>query len=88
MTYINIQGLRAIAALMVLFSHIFWPLVTIRTHWAQPYVEAIGPAGVDIFFVISGFIIYMVAKRSGESVAEVGRFRSTYDFDIKRLIRI
>ena len=88
MTFLNIQGLRAIAALMVVISHVFWPLVTVRTHWAQPYVEAIGPGGVDIFFVISGFIIYMVAKRSGETVGQVGRVKATYEFAVKRLIRI
>jgi peptidoglycan/LPS O-acetylase OafA/YrhL len=86
--YRNIQGLRAIAALMVVASHMFWDIIPMRTHWAKPYVAAIGPSGVDIFFVISGFIIYNVAKRSATQVDIVGRGRTVYEFALKRIIRI
>ncbi|HEV2681963.1 MAG TPA: acyltransferase, partial [Rhodanobacter sp.] len=88
MNYRNIQGLRAIAALMVFASHMFWDIIPMRTHWAKPYVAAIGPSGVDIFFVISGFIIYNVAKRSAAQVDTVGRGRAIYEFAMKRIIRI
>lgn len=88
MNYRNIQGLRAIAALMVFASHLFWDIVPMRTHWAKPYATAIGPSGVDIFFVISGFIIYHVARRSAARVDSVGRGRAVYEFAIKRIIRI
>lgn len=86
--YRNIQGLRAIAALLVLSSHLFWDIVPMRTHWAKPYVISIGLAGVDIFFVISGFIIYHVARRSSSQINKVGRARAVYEFAIKRIIRI
>ena len=88
MTYRNIQGMRAIAALMVVACHMFWSLVPMRTHWAKPFFAAVGPAGVDIFFVISGFIIYHVVRRSVASLEQVGRGRAVFAFAMKRFIRI
>lgn len=88
MTYRNIQGMRAIAALMVVSCHMFWSLVPMRTHWAKPFFAAVGPAGVDIFFVISGFIIYHVVRRSVASLEQVGRGRAVIAFAMKRFIRI
>jgi exopolysaccharide production protein ExoZ len=88
MNYRNIQGLRAIAALMVFASHMFWDIIPMRTHWAKPYIASLGPSGVDIFFVISGFIIYNVVKRSATQIAVVGRGRAVYEFAMKRIIRI
>jgi peptidoglycan/LPS O-acetylase OafA/YrhL len=88
MQYRNIQGLRAIAALMVFSSHLFWDIVPMRTHWARPYIGSVGPSGVDIFFVISGFIIYHVAMRSAAQVDLVGRGRAVYEFAMKRIVRI
>ena len=63
-----IQLLRAIAVLMVVYLHTLltaaqWP------HHPQPlqlqffHLADVGAAGVDIFFVISGFIITVVAAR-------------------------
>ncbi len=88
MSYRNIQGLRAIAALMVFASHLFWDIIPMRTHWAKPYAGSIGQSGVDIFFVISGFIIYNVARRSAAQLNIVGRGRAVYEFAMKRIIRI
>lgn len=51
-TLLSIQYLRAIAALMVLVYH--------ACRWAwRPF--DIGAAGVDVFFVISGFILWTIA---------------------------
>ena len=58
MTYLNIQALRGIAALMVVVYHA-------RPHFSamglsNPIYESIanfGFIGVDIFFVISGFVM-------------------------------
>lgn len=88
MNYRNIQGLRAIAALMVLSSHLFWDIEPMRSHWAQPWFGAIGPSGVDIFFVISGFIIYHVTRRAAGHAATLGRGRTFYQFAMRRVIRI
>ncbi|UPG94986.1 acyltransferase family protein [Luteibacter aegosomatissinici] len=88
MSYRNIQGMRAIAALMVVSCHMFWSLVPMRTHWAKPFFADVGPAGVDVFFVISGFIIYHVIQRSIASMDQVGRGRAVFTFAAKRFIRI
>lgn len=60
--YLNIQSARALAALAVVAYHM--------------HVLPSGQAGVDVFFVISGFIMSCVAPYEGR------------DFLVKRLIRI
>jgi len=49
----SIQYLRAFAALMVVVYH--------AMRWTRPSFE-IGAAGVDVFFVISGFILWTIAR--------------------------
>ena len=88
MTYKNIQGLRAIAALMVVSVHIFQANAPLHTHWARPIVSVVGGAGVDIFFVISGFIIYHVVQRSISSMEIEGKRRAVFEFAMKRFVRI
>ena len=58
----NIQVLRGLAALMVLMYHI--PDELTDRGWANPFPNmTVGAAGVDIFFVISGFImVYSTAR--------------------------
>ena len=72
--YISIQYLRAIAALMVVCFHLhtsgIFP-ISIWTSWLA--------SGVDIFFVISGFI--MVRSTEGKGL-------SAKEFFVKRLVRI
>jgi exopolysaccharide production protein ExoZ len=81
----NIQTLRFIAAFWVLFGHLLME--------AKKYGLLEGPVfqliyffpwgtGVDIFFVISGFIICHVSKSIEPS------HEGVRDFMIKRLIRI
>ena len=57
---IGIQILRGIAATLVVFHHSFEESLSISTKVAPEWLIAVGAAGVDIFFVISGFIIYSV----------------------------
>ncbi|MGO4641722.1 acyltransferase family protein [Mesorhizobium sp. 2RAF45] len=87
MIYKNIQGLRAIAALMVMFAHIY-PALPMQAHWTLPYVGTIGPSGVDLFFVISGFVVYLSADRLGKKAEIVGRWCSFREFTVKRVFRI
>jgi hypothetical protein len=61
---VNIQGLRAIAALLVVGRHVGNPGIGVETHFfpnepslLQPIVGTFGGIGIDIFFVISGFIM-------------------------------
>ncbi|MEG8039988.1 acyltransferase [Sphingomonas sp. LR60] len=70
----NIQYLRAVAALMVVFHHARNPLAG----GFNPLLGyTIGEAGVDIFFVISGFIMLTIGVKE-----QVGTFIS------RRLVRI
>ena len=52
----SIHYLRGLAALLVVFHHSIIQLAPVRDHYA--HIE-FGQAGVDIFFVISGFVIYL-----------------------------
>jgi exopolysaccharide production protein ExoZ len=77
---VNIQVLRAVAAVMVVCDHILfdWHHDNANTfpHWLH---TTVGSAGVDLFFVISGFIM-LETTREGQT--------SPMSFLRKRLIRI
>jgi peptidoglycan/LPS O-acetylase OafA/YrhL len=57
--------LRALAALMVLYSHTLGQLKMFAMDWQQriPTSSSFATYGVDLFFVISGFVIYHTAGR-------------------------
>lgn len=60
MKLLSIQYLRGMAALLVVFYHIFVQLN--RLGRSEPAAEFLG-GGVDIFFVISGFIMWFTTAR-------------------------
>ena len=75
----SIQALRGIAALLVLFFH----LAAFQRQMAEGNPADIaltaglwdnGWAGVDLFFVISGFIMVYVTRQAGRSFGDVRRF--------------
>lgn len=66
---LNLNTLRAVAALAVVYSHI-------TSDAGLDLHPSIGTRGVDIFFVISGFIIAYIGSRNADR------------FFIRRLIRI
>ena len=77
-----VQALRGIAALMVVVSHA--SLYLIGTSW-QPFAERYlqpGGQGVDLFFLVSGFIMVYTTTRSD------GSMRYAADFLAKRFARI
>ncbi|MDI3213825.1 acyltransferase [Arthrobacter sp. AL12] len=68
----DIQGLRALAVLAVIADHLF--------HWPTG-----GFVGVDVFFVISGFLITGLLLREHEKTGTIS-FRSFYERRIKRIM--
>lgn len=71
----SIQALRAIAALAVVFNH---SLAQITTRGAFFHDEFFA-FGVDIFFVISGFIMVHISER---------KYTSPFSFIFERVLRI
>jgi exopolysaccharide production protein ExoZ len=72
----SIQVLRGIAAMMVLLAHA--PMATKPP--AGPFADfpwRIGAMGVDVFFIISGFVIAMVTERTRSGSADFLRNRLT-----------
>lgn len=57
----SIQYMRAIAALLVVFHHAAWKA---HQHTSDPWAGfRVGEAGVDLFFIISGFIMCEATRR-------------------------
>lgn len=84
-TIVNIQVLRFVAAAMVLFSHVQHEILN-RPFFEKGSFEPIEPVfwagGVDIFFVISGFIMFYLHSE------DFGKPRASSKFLVKRLVRI
>ncbi len=80
---IGIQILRGIAATLVVFHHSLEETLALSSHTAPEWLTRMGAAGVDIFFVISGFIIYSVTYGRDPRNPEAAPL-----FLFKRFIRI
>ena len=75
---VSIQYLRAVAALMVVTFHALTTLTIIQDKTAADLTETLS-AGVDIFFVISGFVMWHTTR---------GCEITPWQFFLNRLIRI
>jgi exopolysaccharide production protein ExoZ len=77
----SIQMLRGLAALLVVYTHSISQMGIFAIGWQQrtPARISLGTFGVDLFFVISGFIIYLSAGPSSGRQASLSflwhRFR-------------
>ena len=79
----GIQSLRGIAALLVILCHAqLWQGKNFPTVTLVPFQLFFGEAGVDIFFVISGFIMMYVTPKSFVS------WRNQASFLVRRFTRI
>lgn len=78
----GIQALRAIAALLVVLHHALEESMAAAVPFSPDWFTTFGAAGVDIFFVISGFIMLYVSFPDGRAAA------SPLSFLIKRITRI
>jgi exopolysaccharide production protein ExoZ len=76
-SFIYLQYLRGVAALMVVYYH---SVVQLKNFGIEnPLLPQIGESGVDLFFVLSGFLMWITT--SGKEV-------SPGSFMLKRLMRI
>jgi len=87
----SIQGLRGVAACLVAAMHCLTSTggllatATPLQHEVTMAASAVGGAGVDIFFVISGFIILTLAQRR---LSDADRFGEAWRFLLRRFGRI
>ncbi len=79
----NIQALRGIAALLVMFSHLLMIDIKYSGDPILPQLLEVGMSGVDIFFVISGFIMVYVTQNR-----EHWKGRDITEFLFARITRI
>jgi peptidoglycan/LPS O-acetylase OafA/YrhL len=75
--FTTIDALRGLAAFAVAFYHLNVPLHSANADWAPPFVMALisrGNLGVDVFFVISGFVIAHSIRDGNYTWGYLGRF--------------
>jgi peptidoglycan/LPS O-acetylase OafA/YrhL len=77
--YAQLDGLRALAAVIVVFAHVIQPL-------PKSISFLTGTLSVSAFFVLSGFLITGILLRLRDSGAPLGA--SLYSFTMRRTLRI
>ncbi|MGI4800439.1 MAG: acyltransferase family protein [Janthinobacterium lividum] len=78
----SLTGLRGVAATWVALYHIHWQEVFTGQAW--PILRH-GYLAVDVFFVLSGFVMMMTYSRPGHSNWTTGKF---LDFLVRRIGRV
>ena len=78
----NIQALRGIAVLLVLMVHIGLVEKKYSLHPILPNLVQFGMSGVDLFFVISGFIMMTISMHRKKNI------ESAFQFLYLRVVRI
>ncbi|MDY3319034.1 acyltransferase [Riemerella anatipestifer] len=82
----NLNGIRAIAAFMVIIHHIgqFLGIFDMPNALDTKVIHFIGPLGVTLFFVLSGFLITYLLLAEEKSTGTI----ALKDFYIRRILRI
>lgn len=80
----NLNGLRFIAAFMVVICHVELNKMYFGLSNARYAVKDLGVLGVDLFFVLSGFLITFLLLKEKEKFSAIN-FRSFY---FRRILRI
>lgn len=76
--YAELDGLRGLAAILVVFYHFFAQYGKIYGHTINISIFNFGYTGVHLFFIISGFVIFMT----------ILKVSSVKEFAIKRISRL
>jgi hypothetical protein len=83
----SIQALRAVAAVTVAIVHISGATTTLSDsnvwRWFNKMTLSVGHSGVDLFFVISGTIMYLISRE-----ASTNNLTAFYSFSVHRIFRI
>ncbi len=79
-----IQALRGVAAVMVMLYHKRGALNTARFPFGEWFFGA-AAMGVDLFFIISGFIMVMVNERGSQALSPR---KTAWHFFVNRVSRI
>lgn len=77
-----IQALRGVAALLVVFYHGVGYQPRSKESGVEHVFSMVGASGVDLFFMISGFIMVYATRNA------IGGFSDTCTFLIKRIARV
>jgi peptidoglycan/LPS O-acetylase OafA/YrhL len=83
--FVFIDGLRGVAAMMVVVVHISGAMFVQYGSWLPAWLErimALGRLGVDVFFVLSGYVIAFSVRNGSYTFAFLGRFA------VKRSVRL
>lgn len=82
----NLHGFRFIAALLVIITHVelFKKRSGLQNVWSNPFVSEAGSAGVDFFFVLSGFLITSLLLKEIEVKGRI----DIKKFYMRRILRI
>ena len=82
----GLNGLRFFAALFVLITHLelFKYLNGFPNNWSNPLILSFGSVGVDLFFVLSGFLITYLLLVEKDATGKT----SLRQFYIRRILRI
>ena len=79
---IGLQVLRAVAALMVVFHHARWSVP------GSEFLPHVGEAGVDVFFIISGFVMAYTTAAIHDDAGFQARGLAARNFFANRILRV